>query len=75
MADNNGMQTGVIVRMGARGFGFIEPADESPRVFFHLKDCSLRNTFLNVGDRVGFLVNQFHRGKERRACEVWVLKK
>jgi cold shock CspA family protein len=74
MADG-GMQTGVIVRMDARGYGFIEPTDESPRVLFHLKECFLRDTHLNVGDRVAFELNQFYRnGNRRRACEVRVLK-
>jgi cold shock CspA family protein len=69
---HNGMQTGVIVRMGARGYGFLSPDGESERIFFHLKDCS--NT-CNVGDRVEFAVNPFaDRGKGRRACEVRVLK-
>jgi len=67
------MQTGVIKRMGARGFGFIAPADESPDVFFHIKDCYLRNTYVHVGDRVLFELNQFERNR-RTACEVRVIK-
>jgi cold shock CspA family protein len=68
------MQTGVIARIGGKGYGFIRPSDESPDVFFHLKDCSLRNTVLNVGDAVQFEINQFGRqGKRRCACQVRVI--
>jgi len=67
-------QTGVISRMGARGFGFIQPTDESPAVFFNLKECGARNQVLNVGDRVEFELNAFAaRRGDRRACEVRVI--
>ena len=65
------MQTGVISRMGANGFGFIKPADESPDVFFHVKECFLRKDLLHVGDRVLFELNQF--APDRRACDVRVI--
>jgi cold shock CspA family protein len=66
------MQTGVVKRFcpASKGYGFIVPDDERGDVFFHMKDCSLRNTFLQVGDRVEFEVNQFANGKRREACEV-----
>jgi cold shock CspA family protein len=65
-------QRGVIARMGAKGFGFIRPADESPDVYFHVADCHLRGTYLEVGDKVLFEINQFsNRGDGKRtACEV-----
>jgi cold shock CspA family protein len=69
------MQTGVISSLGGKGYGFIQPADESPDVFFHVKDCFLRKEYLHVGDRVLFEVNAFARrgdGK-RTACEVRVI--
>jgi len=65
------MQFGVISRFGAAGFGFIKPEDESPDVFFHIGECFLRNTLVNVGDRVLFELNQF--SADRRACEVKVI--
>jgi cold shock CspA family protein len=73
------MQTGVIKRFSpaSKGYGFIVPDDESPDVFFHVKDCRLRNTFLQVGDRVAFEINQFagrDSRKRREACEVRVIK-
>jgi cold shock CspA family protein len=72
------MQRGVISRMGKRGFGFITPMADGPAVFFHIKECSLRNSYsaLQVGDKVEFLVNPFARdGKGRqRACEVRPVK-
>jgi cold shock CspA family protein len=69
------MPVGTIVRMGRKGFGFIEPSDDGPRVFFHLKECFLRNVYLNVGDRVTYELNQFVRTGDglRRACEVRVI--
>jgi cold shock CspA family protein len=64
---------GTIARMGARGFGFIEPADEGARLFFHVSDCHLRGTYLNVGDRVEYEINQLlgrdSKGRQR-ACAV-----
>jgi cold shock CspA family protein len=73
MADYD-WQNGTIARMGAKGFGFIQPAADEPRVFFHVKDCSLRNTRLEVGGKVEFLLNQFRRnGKRREAAEVRVI--
>ena len=68
------MPVGTIVKMGQRGYGFIEPSDEGPRVFFHLKECFLRNVYLNVGDRVEYELNQFRsRNGQRAACEVRVI--
>jgi cold shock CspA family protein len=67
------MQTGVIKRFGpgSGGYGFIAADDEGPDVFFHVKDCRLRNTYLNVGDRVEFALQFSNRGDKRRtACEV-----
>jgi cold shock CspA family protein len=64
------MRAGVIKRMGAKGFGFIVPDDERGDVFFNIGDCHLRNTFLQVGDRVEYEINQFADGKRRKACEV-----
>jgi cold shock CspA family protein len=63
-------QTGVVSRVGKAGYGFIVPDDEGPDVFFHVKECFLRNTYLRAGDRVAFEINQFARGEGRRACEV-----
>jgi cold shock CspA family protein len=67
------MKTGIISRMGARGFGFIQPSDDGPAVYFHEKECFLRNTYLQVGDRVAFEINQFSPQGEPRACEVRVI--
>lgn len=69
------MQRGVIKKMGARGYGFIEPADESGDVFFNLGECKLRNAIPSVGDPVAFELNAFAaRRGDRRACEVRVIK-
>jgi cold shock CspA family protein len=65
------MQTGYISRLGSRGFGFIEPADGGPDIFFNFRQCRLRDQDLQVGDRVCFELNQL--GKDRRAVEVRVL--
>jgi cold shock CspA family protein len=68
------MQTGVVKRFcpASGGYGFIVPDDESPDVFFHVKNCFLRGTYLQVGDQVEYEINQFsgRDGRRRAACEV-----
>jgi cold shock CspA family protein len=54
--------------LGNRGYGFIVPTDDGPAVFFHVKDCFLRDHYLQVGDRVLFELNQFERARGRRAA-------
>jgi len=65
------MRIGYVTRLGARGFGFLQPVDGGPDVFFSYGECHLRDNDLDVGDRVQFELDQFAKKRgDRRACEV-----
>ena len=56
---------------GAKGFGFITPADGSKDVFVHvtaLERASLRS--LNEGDKVTFVLEDDRRGRGKQAAQI-----
>ena len=53
---------GVVVRFGARGFGFILDLKSRVQYFAHINDVVGRET-LQAGDRVTFLIGQARPGQ------------
>jgi cold shock protein len=56
---------------GAKGFGFITPADGSKDVFVHvtaLERAGLRS--LNEGDKVTFVLEDDRRGRGKQAAQI-----
>ena len=56
---------------GAKGFGFISPADGSKDVFVHataLERAGIRS--LNEGDKVTFVLEDDRRGRGKQAAQI-----
>lgn len=65
----NDTKQGVVVRFGARGFGFIVEPETRTQYFVHVEDVVGRKE-LHAGDRVVFQAGQQRAGKETRAILV-----
>jgi cold shock protein len=56
---------------GAKGFGFISPADGSKDVFVHataLERAGIRS--LNEGDKVTFILEDDRKGRGKQAAQI-----
>jgi cold shock CspA family protein len=61
---------GVIKSLGFNGFGFVQPFDGGPKVFFHANDVDRDFDLLVRGDALEFDVVQAERGPECRNVHV-----
>lgn len=67
----NKKRTGVVVRFGARGFGFIQDSKTQENIYVHVEDIEGR-MLLRTGDVVEFEVFEHPRGP--RANQVNLVK-
>jgi cold shock protein len=59
---------------GAKGFGFITPADGSKDVFVHASALEASGVAaLNEGDKVTFVVEDDPRGRGKQAAQIEVV--
>lgn len=61
---------GIIKSLGFNGYGFVQPFDDSPKVYFHANDIDRDFDLLVRGDVLEFDVVQTERGPECRCVSV-----